>query len=326
MDFELFYRDLRVGLWKTITYYFRSNFLSQSLRAIEQHELINKQYVGKVQDNQQGGVNKVKLTTLEGNPPSILGLGASLKTDAAIVNKAFNSGINYFFFYNFNYQSFLDGLKPILATQREKVLVTSGSTQRDINILRQYLEQIRQYLNIDVVDVFFTEYISPEDDMNQVQLILDEFGSWKEKGLIRYVGATTHNRPIALKLIQSKACDVLMHRYNMAHRKAEENVLPAAFQAEIPVVAFTCTRWGSLLKGHPNWEHQTPTAADCYRYALNNQAVNLALTAPQSPEQLAENISVFNTSSLSPNEINHWRKYGDLIYGTGEDSFETRWL
>ena len=268
----------------------------------------------------------MQLTTLQGNPPSILGLGASLKTDAAIVNAAFNSGINYFFFYNFNYESFLDGLKLILAAQREKVLVTSGSTQRDINTLRQYLEQIRHRLNIDVVDVFFTEYLSPEDDMNQVQIMLDEFRSWKEKGLIRYVGATTHNRPIALELIQSKACNVLMHRYNMAHRKAEENVLPAAFQAEIPVVAFTCTRWGSLLEGHPNWGHEPPTAADCYRYALHNQAVSLALTAPQSPEELAENLSVLDGFSLSSSEVDHWRKYGDLIYGTGQDAFETRWV
>ena len=268
----------------------------------------------------------MKLTTLEGNPPSILGLGASLKTDATIVNTAFNSGINYFFFYNFNYQSFLDGLKPILATQREKVLVTSGSTQRDINTLRQYLEHIRQRLNIDILDVFFTEYISPQDDMDRVKTILDEVRSWKEKGLIRYVGATTHNRLIALELIQSKACDVLMHRYNMAHRKAEEDVLPAAFQAKIPVVAFTCTRWSSLLKGHPEWNSQIPTASDCYRYALHNQAVSLALTAPKSLQELAENLSVLDAPHVSPPEISQWCKYGDLIYGTGEDSFETQWL
>ncbi len=268
----------------------------------------------------------MKLTTQQGDQVSILGLGASLKTDAAIVNAAFSSGINYFFFYNFNYQSFLNGLKPILAAQREKVLVTSGSTQRDIATLRQYLEQIRQHLNIDVVDVFFIEYISPQDNMDRVQIILDEFKYWKEKGLIRYVGATTHNRSIALELIQSQACDVLMHRYNMAHRKAEENVLPAAFKANIPVVAFTCTRWGSLLKGHPDWNSQTPTASDCYRYALHNQAVSLALTAPKSLQELAKNLSVLNAPHASPDEISQWCKYGDLIYGTGEDSFETQWL
>lgn len=268
----------------------------------------------------------MNLTTQQGDASSIIGLAAYPKTDAACVNTAFNSGINYFFFYNLNCESFLDGLKPILSAQREQVLVTSGSECRDITSLRQYLEQVRHRLNIDVVDVFFSEYVSPGDEMERVQVMLDEFRAWKQKGLIRYVGATTHNRSIALELIQSQACDILMHRYNMAHRKAEEDVFLAAIRANIPVVAFTCTRWGSLLKGHPNWQDRPPTAADCYRYALHNQAISLALSAPQSLQQLAENLSVLNAPSLSPTEVAHWQKYGDLIYGTGQDPFETQWV
>lgn len=267
----------------------------------------------------------MNLVTQQGDSSSILGLAAYPQTDAACVNAAFDLGINYFFFYNFNCESFLDGLKAILAVQREKILVASGSESRNLNSLRHYLEQVRQYLKIDMVDVFFSEYVSPRDDLNQVRAMLDEFRVWKEKGLIRYVGATTHNRSIALELIQSQACDILMHRYNMAHRKAEEDVFPAAMQVKIPIVAFTCTRWGSLLKGHPLWQHQPPTAADCYRYALHNQAVSLALSAPQSLQQLTENLSVLNAPSLVPTEITHWQKYGDLIYGTGQDSFETQW-
>lgn len=117
-----------------------------------------------------------------------------------------------------------------------------------------------------------------------------------------------------------------MHRYNMAHRKAEEKVFPAAIQAKIPVVAFTCTRWGSLLKGHSNWQYQPPTAADCYRYALHNQAISARLMAPQSLQQLTENLSVLNAPFFSRTEVAHWQKYGDLIYGTGQDSFETQWI
>jgi hypothetical protein len=32
--------------------------------------------------------------------------------------------------------------------------------------------------------------------------------AWKERGLIRYVGATSHNRPISLDLINSDRFDV----------------------------------------------------------------------------------------------------------------------
>lgn len=97
-----------------------------------------------------------------------------------------------------------------------------------------------------------------------------------------------------------------MLRYNMAHRKAESQVLPAAQSAGLPVIAFTCTRWGNLLKGHPQWHEPTPTATDCYRYALHHPAVQVALTAPATLSQLQSNLSVLNAPSLANAEIEHW--------------------
>ncbi len=176
------------------------------------------------------------------------------------------------------------------------------------------------------MDVFFAEYVTPHEDIAQIWAVLDELWDWKERGLIRYMGATTHNRALALDLIKSRRCQVLMHRYNMAHRKAEEQVCPMALEAGIPVVAFTCTRWGQLLRGHPDWLGKIPTAADCYRYALHQKAVHLALTAPQTQAQLKENLSVLHASELTPEAVVRWQDYGALVYGDGKDAFETRWL
>jgi aryl-alcohol dehydrogenase-like predicted oxidoreductase len=268
----------------------------------------------------------VELVTTAGQKASILGLAGQEQMDVTCSEVAFESKINYFFFYNLEYKNFLDGLKLLLPGKREQVLIATGSENRDISRLRHYLDACRQKLNVDGVDIFFAEYISPSDDIKQVQVMLDQFYDWKNKGLIRYVGVTTHNRAIALELIESEACDVLMHRYNMAHRKAEEDVLPAAQKADIPVVAFTCTRWGSLLKGHSKWQEKPPTAADCYRYVLNARAVHLALTAPKTRQQLEENLSVLNAPSLSPEKVAQWRSYGALIYGTGQDAFDTQWV
>lgn len=55
-------------------------------------------------------------------------------------------------------------------------------------------------------------------------------------------------------------------------------------------------------------------------------AVNLALTAPQSVSQLEENLSVLNAPQLSPQEVQQWQLYGALIYGTGQDAFDTQWI
>ncbi|MBD2206541.1 aldo/keto reductase [Calothrix sp. FACHB-1219] len=268
----------------------------------------------------------MEIVTKQGKKASILGLAAQSQLDATSISLAFVAGINYFFFYSLESENFLDGLKSLLKDKREQVLVATGSENRDINALRRYLDSVRHRLDVDSLDVFFVEYVFPGDDSKQIQALLAELRSQQEKGTIRYVGVTTHNRPIAVELIQQQQCDILMHRYNMAHRKAETDVLPTAQQANIPVVAFTCTRWGSLLSKHPTSEMEPPTAADCYRYALNHPAVTVALTAPKTPQELQANLSVLNAPPLSPKEVARWREYGDLIYGTGQDAFDTQWV
>jgi aryl-alcohol dehydrogenase-like predicted oxidoreductase len=277
----------------------------------------------------------MNLETLKGQPASILGLAGSRGMDTSCAAVAFEAGVNYFFFYDLSYENLLSGLKPLVASHREQVLIATGIDDRDKGRLRQYLDQVRRYLDVDVVDVFFAEYVTPSEDIAQIRAVLDELWDWKERGLIRYVGATTHNRAIALDLIKSDCpkgsakgdrTEVLMHRYNMAHRKAEEQVFPMAQQAGIPVVAFTCTRWGKLLQGHPNWQGEIPTAADCYRYALHNPAVHMALTAPENQAQLEENLSALRSPELTPEAVVRWQDYGALIYGDGQDAFETKWL
>lgn len=265
------------------------------------------------------------IVTQKGQPASFLGLAGNDKIEKSCVPVAFAAGVNYYFFYQLSYNNLLEELKPLLRDRREEIIVATGSQSRDLKELRQDLDKVRHYLDIDVVDVFFAEYLSLSDNVEQVRSLLNELHIWKQTSLIRYVGATTHNRPLALELIESGRCEVLMLRYNMAHRKAEEQVLLAAQQVEIPVVAFTCTRWGSLLKGHPNWHAQVPRAADCYRYALRHSTVRLALTAPQTLKQLEENLSVLDSPQLSPEAEVLWQKYGDLIYGKGQDAFDTQW-
>ncbi|MDZ8068977.1 MAG: hypothetical protein RMY64_25635 [Nostoc sp. DedQUE08] len=80
----------------------------------------------------------MELLTLQGQPASVLGL-AGQSIDAATVLLAFEAGINYFFFYNLESENFLDGLKSLLVTKREQVLVATGSENRDIQFFTQLL-------------------------------------------------------------------------------------------------------------------------------------------------------------------------------------------
>ena len=101
--------------------------------------------------------------------------------------------------------------------------------------------------------------------------------------------------------------------------------MPLASKMDIPVVSFTNTRWGSLLKGHTKWQGAVPSAADCYRFVLRHPAVALAWTAPRSTEELQANVTALDAPRMTGDEVAKWKAYGDLIYGDGSDAFETRW-
>ncbi len=268
----------------------------------------------------------VELTTLAGKSISCLGLASRRVQESACVSQAFAAGVNYFFFYNLGSERFLAALKSLAIAQRPALCLATGSEQRSLVALREYLDQVRHTLATDVVDVFFAQYVSPSDDPAEVVVALEELYRWKAQGYIRYVGVSTHNHAIALDMLQNQRCDVLMHRYNMAHRKAEADVLPAAVQADIPVVAFTATRWGTLLRSPATWPHNPPSAADCYRFSLQPSAIRVVLTSPANLTELTANLSVVKTSALTPEELAYWQRYGTLVYGNGQDKFETQWL
>mgnify|MGYP001506564036 CR=1 FL=1 len=267
-----------------------------------------------------------RLKTLSENKVSRLGFASQYFKEMDCIQTAFAAGINYFFSYNLLSDQLPNGLKPLLKTHRDAVFIATGSESRHPNTLQHYLDQVRRALKTNVIDTFFIEYLSPQDSINEVETVLTLLQQWKTEGWIRYVGASTHNKEVALQLIEHGGWDVLMLRYNMAHRKVESQVLPAAHAVGLPVIAFTCTRWGSLLKGHPQWHEPTPTAADCYRYALYNPAIQVALTAPATLSQLQSNLSVLSVPPLTKAEVEHWQVYGDLVYGSGQDAFETQWL
>jgi len=111
----------------------------------------------------------------------------------------------------------------------------------------------------------------------------------------------------------------------MAHRKAALEVFPVAAKARTPVVAFTATRWGTLLEPCADWPGPPPTASVCYRYALSQPAVQVVLTAPRSLAEMEQNLDVLELPPMSTQQRGQWQRFGDLVYGAGKGPFETSW-
>jgi hypothetical protein len=74
----------------------------------------------------------------------------------------------------------------------------------------------------------------------------------------------------------------------MAHAKAEWRLFPVARARDVPVVAFTTTRWNSLQKGHPRWDGDPPSTATCMRWAEAHPAVQVVLNSAPDVAYLGE--------------------------------------
>jgi aryl-alcohol dehydrogenase-like predicted oxidoreductase len=269
-----------------------------------------------------------RITSLAGERATPLGLAGHPDQDPRCIAGAAEGGVNYFFFYGPEPGEFGKALVPVLRKRREEVIVASGSGSRKPATLKSARRKILAGLGIETLDLFFAEYIHPGDDSESIfgpGGVLDELAAWKEEGVLRYVGATAHDRKLARQLAADPRVDVLMHRFNMAHRKAADEVFPEAIRSNTPIVAFTATRWRTLFATTNGWTDRPPNAVDCYRYCLAQPAVQIVLTAPQTVEQLEENLAVLAAPPFSRREMAHWERFGDLVYGAGADSFETNW-
>lgn len=268
------------------------------------------------------------LTTIGGQRASRLGLGGTPNMEPGCVPAAREAGLNWFFFYNLSFDGLIGPLGELAGQDRDNLIIATGTEARDEASVEDAYEQALRRLGVETIDVFFVEYLSPKDDIDALLAqggLFDLLSEWQRDRRIRYVGATCHNRDLAVRLIIDARVDVLMHRYNMAHRGAEEKALPAAQAKGVPVVAFTATRWGTLLEGHAKWKGAIPTAADCYRYTLAHPAVRLAITAPRTITQLEQNLTALTSETPTADQLENWRSYGSLIYGRGNDAFDTEW-
>ena len=110
--------------------------------------------------------------------------------------------------------------------------------------------------------------------------------------------------------------DVLMFRYNAAHRGAETEVLPLLTGVERPgTVAYTATRWGNLIHLKKVSKGETVScASDCYRFVLTWFSIDVCLAGPANGEQLKEALATLDRGPMSEEELAWLRRVGDHIH------------
>ncbi|MDT8395606.1 MAG: aldo/keto reductase [bacterium] len=247
---------------------------------------------------------------------SRLGFGASYPAPAHSLEKAFHEkGLNFFLWGSGRRAPMADALRNLTRFHRDDVVVAFQTYDKSGMLMRRFHEKGLRRLGIDHVDLLLMSWMRgvPRGGMLSTALKL------KEEGKVRYLGISTHDRPLAGRIAADpqSPVDVLMVRYNAAHTGAEKDIFPHIPSENPPgIISFTATRWGRLVNPKKMPPGEKPlTAADCYRFALSSGHVDVCLTGPRTAAELDENMAALDLGPLSEEEMERVRRIGRHVYG-----------
>jgi predicted aldo/keto reductase-like oxidoreductase len=254
-----------------------------------------------------------------GRPVCRLGLASrgDRRLEEAHVLRAVERGVNFL-----NWCGSPDGMSAAIAglgRRREDVLVCVQFEARTAGEAREELPRILSELRTDYVDVLTFYYVEEASEWHQIigpGGALEFCREARRRGQVRMLGLTSHQRALAAEAARSGMLDALMIRYNAAHRGAETEVFPVTDALGVPVIAYTCLRWGALLRPTPDDPpgFGVPPAPAWYRFVLHSPSVAVALAAPDGPAELEEDLSILDQPTpLSAEEYGLLAEHGRRV-------------
>ncbi|HUG80743.1 MAG TPA: aldo/keto reductase [Bryobacterales bacterium] len=269
-----------------------------------------------------------KTARLKAGLPAVCRLGLATRGNTHLrpedVEHAIDRGINYL-----NWCGKPDGLSETIAAlgpQRKGVAVAVQFKASGADEAAKEFDSILRRLKTDYLDIATLYYVESEAEW---QALIAPQGAWRtlarlsEQGALRMIGLTSHQRKLAAGWAQQvdadtgrRRLDMLMLRYNAAHRGVEQDVFPVTDALGTPVVTFTGLRWKDLLARTADdpADFAPPTAPDCYRFCLTNKSVAVALMAPGNRAELEQDLALLDDwTPLKRGEMQSIQAHGDRV-------------
>lgn len=240
-----------------------------------------------------------------------LGIGSSFGVSREGCLRAFDAGVNYFFWGSVRTEGMAHAIQQLSPSHRDDLVVVLQCYARFPGLLRRSVEKGLRTLGLGHADVLLLGW---HDDVPS-ERILSAAEGLRSRGLFRSLALSTHCRPLVTDLCRDNTFDVFHLRYNAVHPGAENDVFPHLPEEGAPgIVSFTNTCWGRLLDPARMPPGQAPPrATDCYRFALSNPKVDVAVCGPKNDDELNCALSALDEGALDEEEMARLRLIGSHV-------------
>jgi aryl-alcohol dehydrogenase-like predicted oxidoreductase len=270
---------------------------------------------------------------------SRLGIGSSYGVSRKACIEAFDSGVNYFFWGSTRTVGMALAIRDLAPSHRDDLCVVLQCYARRPRWVSRSLHRGLEVLGLEQADVFLLGWheTAPKEKILEVAEVE------RRRGAFKHLAISSHQRPLFRDFMNDGRYGVFHVRYNAAHVGAEKDLFPylphgkvgrttdegGAMTDEGPgsgvpenppaegpgIVAFTVLRWGDLLNPKKMPPGETPlTPAQCYRFALSNPHVHVAISGPKTDEEMSHTLGVLKAGPLDAEEMTRVRAIGDFVY------------
>jgi predicted aldo/keto reductase-like oxidoreductase len=234
---------------------------------------------------------------------SPLGFGCMTTSDPAVIERAADSGINYFdtarVYQNGNNERMLGA---VLGAKRRNVIVSSKTAAQTKEAALADLETSLRELRIDYLDIWYLHNRSTPEELNDG--LFEAQDTAKKAGKIRFAGVSTHlnMHKMLPYLVKLGRTDVVLTTYNFSMQPEVTSAIEAARQAGMGIVAmkalaggFSRIQRGDRLYGvKPDaltaTLRQDGALLAAIKWVLKNQSVDTAIVCMTDFDQLDENL------------------------------------
>ena len=253
-----------------------------------------------------------------------LGIGSTFDASQKVIEGAFDQGINYLYWGTVRQPGFAKAMVSLSKQHRDELILTIQSYSKDPRTIEAEVAAAIKEAGVDHYDFLLLGNHSERPS----SAFEETFERMRDKGMVRFMSISSHNRPLIPKLLDDYAADnspyeILMFRYNAVHRGAERDAFPYATADRRPtILAYTATRWGHLLDPEKMPAGEKPVSArDCYRYSLSHSAVDMILCGPANQAQMDEALAALQRGPLEPEERERIERIGKHLYSQYEPAY-----
>lgn len=261
--------------------------------------------------------------------------GSRLRHDVALVEHAFERGVNYFD----TAESYTGGhsettIGTALRGKRDQVyLASKGGFYADTSRheMMQTLESSLRRLRTDYIDVYFNHAVNDVDRLRNPELY--EFAARaKQQGKIRYLGLSGHGGRLIECLeyaIERGTFDVMLVAYNfgqdpgflqrftrgfdfIAVNPELPRVLRKAKAAGMGVIAMKTLRGARLNSMEPYQKDGATFAQAAFRWVLSNRDVDGLIVTMRSTDQVDEFVAASGGMKVTGRDVRLLRQYAAL--------------